>query len=1124
MKSTNWMTRGALAALLASASMPVMAQSITATIAGHIDSADGDVAGATVTIIDTRTGRQRAVTTNQNGSFRVTNLEVGGPYTVMIESADYQNRVVEGVMVSSSATASLNLELASGDSVEEILVTASDIGMLSQLAIGPGQVFNETTIESLPSIGRDFRDTLRIDPRVSINEGNSNAVSCAGVNNRFNSLTIDGIQQNDPFGLNASGFPSRDATPLPLDATRELSVEFAPYSVEYGQFSGCAINLLTKSGSNEFHGSAFFFYNDDGLTGSKIDGRTVSSESFEDLNWGAELGGPIIEDKLFFYVAYEETDDGGVQNAGPIGAGFAAEEVELSDVETVQSILENQFGQDTLGIARSLPETTERWFGRLDWNINDQHRFAGSYQRIRENAVAGDDFGFEDFAFQNNFAIRGSKVDIFSARLFSDWTDNFSTEIRYSRSENRDQQDPFGGGERVDENPVPRLIVDTPSGSVISGPGFFRTANELSTDLDQVKLLANYSTKKHTLTFGYELNRLSVFNLFVPNSTGTLEFDSIADLQAGQASVATVTDSFSGDINDAAANFNRSIHSLYVQDEWKPNENLTVVAGLRYDFYESGDNPPENPLAEERYGIPNTQGFDGLDLWMPRVGVTYEAPWEFYGDTTFRGGLGIFGGGDPTVWFSNAFSNFGSANAFAGLFGGGSGNCDDSALNVVDGSGNFTGVPNCLFQNAQEAALANNGNIDLVDPDFTLPSVLRWSFGFSHYTDFDGAAGGFFDDWSLDVDFMVSKRRNAADFVDLTLTPIGFAPDGRPIFNRVDPLNAGCQTSFLGPRRGFQSVNETIVDPVTGETRVVSSVGPEGSCDDPSGGQDILLTNSDRENEGFERNLAIRLFKSFDYELFNTPGTFNFNAGYAYTDSEIVNPTTSSTAGSNLEEVALSVVNNPTLAPSQFNIPHNITIGASFQQDFFEGLTSNLGFFFRASKGRPFSLTFSDDATEDFFGDTDDEARQLLFIPTGPNDPRFDFSNVAQDELNAFFAGLESIGADEFGGQIAPRNVFNDPWTTDLDIRFRQDLPTFFEGHKLIFFADIENFLNFVDSGGNRRKQFDRGDVFEGVPLMDVSGTNDQGQFLVNSVDAPVIQDDFVNTVWRVQFGIRYEF
>jgi hypothetical protein len=1067
----------AKALLLLSASMPAMlvaqqveAQQTTSGVRGVVTDPSGQpLVNAAISITDSRTGRTITSQTTNQGRFAASGLETGGPYTVTVQASGYRAERIEGLFLNISQMSDLSISLTTGE-LEEIVITAAPI-VMNQLAIGPGRSFGLETLESFPSISRDFRDIIRIDPRVSINEGNSDAISCLGGNNRGNSVTIDGVRAADAFGLNASGLPSRNNMPIPFDAVRETSVEFAPFDVTYGQFTGCNINIVTKSGTNEFHGSGFFVFNNDDLTGTKINGNEAVTDPFTDKNWGAELGGPIIKDKLFFYVAYEEADDSGIQNRGPIGGGFASEEgPTVAQVEQVQGILENQFGIDTLGIARGLARDNRRILGRLDWFINDNHRVAATYSRLRETFEVADDFGFSnDFAFRGNFNEQGSEVESYSVRLFSTWSDKLSTELWVSRTDNEDGQNPLGGGEAQDGNPIPRIFVGTPGGILLAGPGQFRSANALDTQIDQIRFKAEYLTGNHLITAGYELDQLDAFNLFAVNATGTINFDSIADLQAGNASSINFNGSFSGDINDAAAKFSRSIHSIYLQDEWKATDDLTFLLGLRYDFYVSSDEPPRNADFFARYGFDNTNSFDGLDVLLPRFGITYEAPWEFYGQTTFRAGAGIFSGGDPSVWFSNSFSNFGGGLGISALSPTSvPGGCTVADLQVLDGSGNFTGVPNCLVNASAAVASAFNGRVDALDPNFKLPTVVRGSWGFTHFTDFDGAAGGIFDNWRVDFDIIHDRRRNSADFVDLTRSPVGFAPDGRLLFEGIDPLQAGCNASFLGPRRGFSGVTEACF-----------MLNPNGSRVVGDNAQDILLTNTVGK-EGGTTSISVLLNNSWDYTLFNRPATFDFNFGYAFTDAQLKNPTISSQSTSNFEEVALTNINDPELGPSQFANKHNITVAATFSHDFFNDLTSRLSVFFQARSGRPFSFVFDNNTPTTLFGDSDNEERNLLYVPSGPNDPRADLSILAaQGTLDDFFNFLDETGLNKFAGQIAPRNAFRDDWTKDLDLRFQQDLPTPWAGHKFQLFFDVENFLNFIDSGANVFRTFDRGDVAE---------------------------------------------
>ena len=1104
----------ALTTAFATVATPVMAQQTTSDINGVVTDASGSpVSGASVTVRDTRTGASRTATTDANGGFSARNLTVGGPYSVSVVASGYRPERIEGVSVSlgSSTVLSFDLESAAAGG-DEIVVSATRTNT-AQLAIGPSASFGLDALEAFPSIGRDIRDTIRIDPRVSIDETNDDNISCIGGNNRFNSFTIDGVRQADGFGLNASGFVARNTLPIPFDSIRETSVEFSPFDVQYGQFTGCNINVVTKSGTNEFHGAAFAAYQSSGLTGSTLEGREVISESFDDYNWGASVGGPIIKDRLFFYAAYEETKDNDVQSEGPIGGGFASENfLTLDEANQIESILSSTYGRDAGGILRTLPQDSRRILGRIDWIINDDHRLEATYSRIRENNVEEDDFGFNGFAFGGNFENEGTEAETYSARLFSQWTDRLSTEIRVSRNDVLDIQNPLGGGEAQDTTPLARIIVQDgdpadPSDIAVSGPGFFRSANLLEYQIDQLRAKADYVAGNHTFTLGYELDQLDVFNLFSPNATGTIIFDDIAALQAGTANFIFGNGSGTGEINDIAADYSRSIHTIYAQDDWQVTDAFNVTLGLRYDFYSSGDQPPLSPNFQSRYGFANTTGFDNLSALQPRLGFTYDAGDTWGGTTTFRGGAGVFSGGDPTVWFSNAFSNNGGGIGSANIF---DAPCTAADLQVVSG-GQFTGLPACITQAQIDQAANSDGRVDAVDPDFDLPTVVRGSLGLTHNTYFDGAMGGFFDDWRVDIDAIYTARRNAPDFVDLTLTPSGTTlPDGRPQFNAVDPLLAGCDAIFVAPRTGFAG----------------SDLSGSGPCDAGGDDQDILLTNVDGDN-GYTFTLSTILSKDWDFDWFGTgvPGGFDLTLGYAYTDAEDVNPSTSSTATSNFEEVAVAVINSPVRAPTQFVNNHNATLAARFSAEFVQDYRTSFNFFFRANSGRRFSYVYDNNTPTTLFGDSDNEERNLFYVPTGPNDPLVDFSAFDQAGLDSFFAFLEDTGLSEFAGQIAPRNEFKDDWTLDLDMRFEQEFRGVRKQDRAIFFVDIDNLPNLFTDDANIFRRFDRGDVNEGVPVLDAALSADGSQYVYSNF-FPQLNDDICTlcSVWQVQVGFRYEF
>ena len=324
---SNWkLLSGVAAASIMTAAIvaPAEAQVTTSEIRGTVtNDAGAAVSGATVTIRDTQTGLTRSTTTGATGVYGIRNLPIASSYTVSVSADDLQGQQVDNVPLVLGDVTNLSFTLtADADrTLDTIVVTASATDLI-QTAVGPNASFGLETLENAPTINRNITDVLRIDPRIYVDEsrGDINPVQCGGKNPRFNSLTLDGVRLNDGFGLNSNGYPT-ERQPFPFDAIEQVAVELAPFDVEYGGFTACNINAVTKSGTNEFHGSAFVDYTSDSLQGDSLEGRDVQANEFDEVRYGLQVAGPIVKDKLFFSVAYEKLEGSNVFTRGPIGSG-----------------------------------------------------------------------------------------------------------------------------------------------------------------------------------------------------------------------------------------------------------------------------------------------------------------------------------------------------------------------------------------------------------------------------------------------------------------------------------------------------------------------------------------------------------------------------------------------------------------------------------------------------------------------------------------------------------------------------------------------------------------------------------------------------------------------------------
>ncbi|NVJ97432.1 MAG: TonB-dependent receptor [Alphaproteobacteria bacterium] len=1028
----------ALAAFAATA--PTMAQETSSSIRGTVISQSGsELAGVTVEITHVPSGTTRTFTTNNDGSFYARGLKVGGPYVVKLaDGTEYRAENIEDLFLSLGRPAAVTLVAVDPNlNIEEIVVTASAASAVP-VAIGPSATYNLSDLENAPSVNRDIKDVIRQDPRIYIDEAFADGIQCAGANPRFNSLTVDGVGLNDNFGLNSNGFPT-ERLPFPYDGIQQVAVELAPFDVEYGSFTACNINAVTKSGSNEFHGSAFFDYTNDGLQGNKLEGEEFDIGDFSEKRFGGTLGGPIIKDKLFFFAAYERLEGAQLFDRGPAGSGAAREVAGVSQEQfnEIVRIANDVYNYDPGSLPSSLPVTDEKILAKIDWNINDNHRLALTYNYVDGFIISQSDGDDDELELSNHYYERGTTLKSYAGSLFSDWSDNFSTEMRVSYADVDPRVQSLGG---TDFGEVQITTFNDADGdgireraTVYLGADDSRQANELEYQSLNLKLAANYQIDDHLITFGMERVDFDVFNLFIQEAEGEIRFqDRTIDGQSFTAiqlfemgrpeRFIYENASPSNDPNDAAAQFKYAINTLYAQDEFTAmGGDLTITAGLRYDWYSSDDVPTENANFIARNGFSNAENFDGRGLLMPRFGFSYLAS-----DTVeVHGGIGLYSGGNPNVWLSNNYSNNGITQVEAQAR-----DYDDSLDGptlftdpTVGGEGAIYGIPQRLYDAVASGTV--NAGVNAIDPDFKIPSQLKVALGAT--IDFD--LGSFGDGYRLQTDILYTKLRNAATIVDTTLEQIGTAPDGRPMYASIDRSDADCVADPTGNPFGCN--------------RWFSS--------------DYVLTNS--EDNGRQWVFSAALSKSYDNGL-------DWTLAYSYNDSTDANPMTSSVAFSNFSQFSSSDRLNPQASRSNYVIPHRFTASVSWAHDFWDDNTTRVSLFGVLNQGRPYSYTFVDgggafngDFTE--FGDGVDGA-SLLYVPTGVDDPRVVFGDGFNTD--AFFAFLADSGLDKYAGEIAPRNSHFSDWWGKVDLRISQELPTPIEGHKLSAFLVVENLTNLIDS------------------------------------------------------------
>lgn len=732
------------------------ANDTASSLKGEIVGPQGNpAAGTKVTIIHTPSGSVKTAVVNENGTFSAKGLRVGGPYQLIVDSDKFQDTLLEDIYLSLGKTYPVTVQLKPQQSIEQIVVTGRPLTMQSG-GTGPATHFSLTDLQEKPAINRDLKDIVRTDPRIYVDESSSGAIQCAGGNPRFNSLTVDGMRMNDNFGLNRNGYPT-ERMPFSFDSIAQVAVELAPFDVQYGGFTSCNINAVTKSGTNTLTGGVFFDYTNDSLSGDKIDGTEQAIGDYNEKRYGFNFGMPILEDKLFLFTSYEKLEGAQVFEYTALANG----KINQATIDKIAAISIDKYGYDAGSLVPSMPVEDEKLLVKLDWNINDDHRASFVYNYNDGFTLSQSDSSSDRISLSNHFYERGAELQSFVTSIYSDWSDVFSTEVRigYSELDNRqlslDQTSGFGEFQ-IRNNDV----------TVYLGPDDSRQANKLKYDNLSLKFAGTYYLDDHELSFGYEREELDVFNMFVQHNEGEHRFGSIEDFENGIARVYYGNASSHNPV-DAAGEFKYALNTLYFQDKFDLIDyDVTLTAGLRYDWYTSDDVPAHNPNFEERFGFSNQQNLDGVDLIQPRFGFN----WVYDDQLEIRGGFGLYSGGNPNVWISNSYSNDGVRNIQENqknlqLLG------PDAVAFVNNGTAGFA-IPQSLYDAVGSGSADDSTNV--TDPNFELPSEWKYSLGATYITE---------SDYVFTVDYLYTDKQDSAVIRNLALASDETAPDGRPIYN-----------------------------------------------------------------------------------------------------------------------------------------------------------------------------------------------------------------------------------------------------------------------------------------------------------------------------------------------------
>ena len=797
------------------------AQVTTSALNGRVADKSGEpVAGAAVVAVHTPSGTQYYAVANAEGRFSINGMRTGGPYTVEVSCLGFNNVTYTDITLQLAEAYSLNVTLTDDtEMLSEAIVISTASSKFATEKTGAATNITSSQITALPTVSRSITDVTRLSPY------GGNGMTFAGADGRTANFTVDGANFNNNFGL-SDGLPG-GGNPISIDAIEEMQVVISPYDVRQTNFIGGGVNAITKSGTNTFRGTAYVYHRNENMRGDTVDGEQISGARAVDRNttYGFTLGGPIVKNKLFFFVNAEYSKIPTVANRwqgstnGKADADNYISRTTQSDLKAVSDFVKSKYGYDT-GSWTSFPadENNLKLLARIDWNINDKHKLAFRYNYTLNNRwsapnatsmdagtrMAGSRMSQYSMSFANSMYSMQNIVSTFSVDLNSRLSDKLSNQFLATYSKLDDVR-----GTNSAEFP----FIDILDGDLMEdgigtnnymalGYELFTWNNAVHNTVANIKDDLTYYAGDHKLTAGVSFEYQMADNQYMRNGSGYYRYNSVSDFLAGATpEIVNLTYGYDGEQKPAArVQFYKA--GIYGQDEWNVNENFKLTAGLRLDglFFNNNDLMTNAAIYKLSY-YPQSYGYTEQHIdtgrWptskltvSPRIGFN----WDVLGDKSLkvRGGTGLFSGRLPLVFFTNMPTNGGmvqyqaqinAANAKKKGF-------DMDVFNgglVTDGQGNATidalynkllglGYPSTVSPEDGTVPSAVNG----VDPKFRMPQVWKSSLAvdYSFPTSFP---------LSIEVEGIFNKTVNAVSISDWSIPNVGgFARfngvDNRPIY------------------------------------------------------------------------------------------------------------------------------------------------------------------------------------------------------------------------------------------------------------------------------------------------------------------------------------------------------
>ena len=1072
-----------LLSLIVSAVMvcSLSAQTTTSSMNGKVTDEKGEaLVGATVIAVHTPSGTQYGAITNADGRYNLQGMRTGGPYSLTVSYVGYQSVELTGITLSLGEPRTFDVQLKETQELDAVVVVSTANSRFNANKTGAASNFTRGVIENLPSIDRSISDIARLSPLASSTKSSTGGISFAGTNNRYNSFQIDGAVSNDVFGLTASGTNGGQTgtNPISMETIEEVQVVIAPYDVRQSGFTGGGINAVTKSGNNTFRGSAYTYYKDNNLVGKGAKGEKYAEQTTQ--TYGVTLGGPIVKDKLFFFVSgeyYKDETPATVYDSNNI-EGFATQE-QLTQIREQYKALT---GYDAADFGQHTPETwSANVLARLDWNINNNNKMMLRYNyggaSLDRYSTSNSSYTFNDASFDQR-----NETHSLVFELQSRFSNSVSNELRAGWTRVRDWREAAA----PDGAPNVSVTVNNAYGdnknrktTVYLGTEYCSYANQLDQDIFTLTDNLTWYKGNHTVTFGTHNEFYRMYNVYAQNATGGWAFNSIEDFMNNDANTFRYTYYENDDLDEKGnwgAKFGAAQFGFYLQDEWRANDKFTWTYGLRLDIPVMFKKPSVNKEFNEseqaqKYGVATGDIASGRVLLSPRMGFRWYADEDH--NILLRGGLGLFTGRVPFVWMSNQYSNSGvdqvSVTAYRPS--------DPDEPNKVPALGSQIDAESVKAMGFK----ASSATINVVDKKLKYPQVFRINAA----ADFNLGNG-----WQATLEALYSKTFN-----NMYVQNIDYEDSGLKFYAAGSNIANAANTNIVYK-------NTTSYSDIT------------------------YLKNT---NKGYSYSLTAQLRKSFSFGL-------TLDAAYTFGHSYSVYDGTSSVALSNWKYNYARETNNPELAVSSFDVPHRIIASANYNVRYGKKSRwgTNLALIYEGHSGQAYSLYYFFDkslphGSQSINGDGYN-GNDLLYIPNTVEVANMNWKSEAdKNNFEHFILGDKYLRNNR--GKWSERNKLRMPFESQFDFSLSQDfIYNLKRGGKITLMWTVMNVANLLNKDWGKYYK----NVYAFAPLT-VTGVTEvkktvNGEEKVVGYDPTYSYyentkslDDYFSR-WRMQFGVRITF